>query len=86
MDENRWVGSATMKMFKALATGTWIVSIDWLYACDRAEALVAEDTYVMQGVCLPKTQAGGTVLPCADNKALGAASIAHRQPRNGPFV
>ena len=52
MDEQRWAETATMKMMYALATGTWIVSLDWLTASEAANCMVAEDKFVMQGRCM----------------------------------
>lgn len=38
-----------MKMMYALASGTWIVSLDWLAASETANCMVAEEKFVMQG-------------------------------------
>lgn len=48
-DSTGMARARTMKMAQGLAQGCWIVSPDWLQACQRARAWVPESAYEIKG-------------------------------------
>lgn len=48
LDEDRAASTPSVKIFKALAHGAWVLSVDWLYACEQEDKRVDERNYVMR--------------------------------------
>ncbi|EGD76063.1 hypothetical protein PTSG_00772 [Salpingoeca rosetta] len=63
LDENHLLISNTLKVMMGIASGKWIVSPAWLYACDTENRRANEEAFEMQGLASSPSESAPPVPP-----------------------